>query len=293
MENLATVQPVPGKRLPSPVPERGAIEVEHCHLTPTRAQALLDTMGENRRPNDRHIKMLANDIREGFWKFTGQPIIINEFGALIDGQHRCQACVMANNPIEVLIVSGVRQACFDAIDQGKKRGAADIISIGGSTENASHIAAAIAYLLPWYADGILDGRRAHSELALSNVQIAASEPLFPQLIESVRLGRRARAKLFGNNAIHAACHYVFARRDRELADSLYEHAITGENIQRGDPAYAMRERLLAIRMTEPHRRTERARDIMSIVIHAWNASRRGQRPRTLRGMVNGSVPKIL
>ena len=67
------------------------------------------------------------------WKATGQPIIFDENGVLVDGQHRLWACLFSNTTIKSFVVTGVPAIpyLFAFIDNGKARNPAAALQTAG------------------------------------------------------------------------------------------------------------------------------------------------------------------
>ena len=62
---------------------------EFRKITPHMAEQLLSVNAdEQRNINKRRVDQYATDMAKGLWKANGEPIIIDERGRLIDGQHR-------------------------------------------------------------------------------------------------------------------------------------------------------------------------------------------------------------
>lgn len=108
------------------------IETKVETITPQMAQDYLGANVKNRTYNKRHARALAKMIQEGLWVFDANPIKFAENGFLIDGQHRLQACIIAQTPIKSLVVRGLPYEAFHNIDTGRARTAGDILSIEGS-----------------------------------------------------------------------------------------------------------------------------------------------------------------
>ena len=117
-------------------------------MTPEMATELIANQETNRHINKRNVEKLANDILDGEFAFNGVPIILNDEGRLIDGQHRCMACINTDTPIEVLFVKGVRTKSRLTIDVGRQRTIANQFKILG-VEHSSAIAFSVKMLLGW------------------------------------------------------------------------------------------------------------------------------------------------
>lgn len=114
-------------------------------ITPEMAQALLDTPGaKNRKLSNRRIGQYCSAIRNHQWVLTGEPILLDEKGNLLDGQHRLMACVQTTKPFHSVVLYG--KFHFKDMGQGKPRSGSDVLSIR-DVNSAVTIASAIRYII--------------------------------------------------------------------------------------------------------------------------------------------------
>lgn len=100
-------------------------------ITPEIAKAYLEHNTTNRNPNKNQVAYYARMMSEGKWVLNGESIIFDSEGNLIDGQHRLMAVVLANTPIQAIVVRDVEHEAFITIDRGKTRSISDAFSIKG------------------------------------------------------------------------------------------------------------------------------------------------------------------
>lgn len=98
-------------------------------ITPETAKKYLATMVVNRKRSLNHTNFLARQMQEGKWKLNGESIKFNTDGQLCDGQHRLEACILANTPFQTLVLRNCNPDDFTTYDTGKVRSASDVISI--------------------------------------------------------------------------------------------------------------------------------------------------------------------
>ena len=115
---------------------------EKILLSPEVAEELL----KNNYPLNRALSMpvvlkYADDIRAGRWNEEvsdiDQPLATDIYGRLIQGQHRCNAVIVAQKPIYTFIVRGVPEGYYEYLDGGFARSASTYLR----TKNANRIAA--------------------------------------------------------------------------------------------------------------------------------------------------------
>ena len=107
-------------------------------ITPDDARRLLDrTEGlgfTNRAIVKSRVAKLAHAITVGQWRVTHQGIAIGEDGAVLDGQHRLRAVIVADTAIESLVIHDADPETFVVLDTGAARTTADTLKIAGHTD---------------------------------------------------------------------------------------------------------------------------------------------------------------
>jgi hypothetical protein len=98
-------------------------------ITPGSAQTYLDTAAPNRNLRFVRIEQYEAMMRRGDWLQSGQGIIFDEKGRLLDGQHRLHAIIRADIPVLMLVVRNVRDVAQLVMDQGAKRALHDQIKL--------------------------------------------------------------------------------------------------------------------------------------------------------------------
>jgi hypothetical protein len=96
-------------------------------ITPALAVLLLPYRRANRRIVPRAMRTYASELELGSWMLTGQCIIIDDTGRLLDGQNRIGAVIETGIPMEVLVVQGIPHKNFEFIDNGIARSAKHVM----------------------------------------------------------------------------------------------------------------------------------------------------------------------
>lgn len=258
--------------------ERGKTEVfsEVVTVSPGLAAELLRRNDGNRSVRQTKAEQYAIDMREGRWAFNGEPIIISVDGKLNDGQHRLQAVIDANICVVFLLVFGLSRESRETVDQGAARGASDYLGMGG-LPNAT-TAAGIARLVLAYEQA--EGQSAESKL-ITNASVVervrADSGISTSAHFAVTTGRGGRNYVAG--VVIGFCHYLFTQIDADDANEFLTQVCTGQRLNAGSPALAVRERLLA----EGKSRQPK----IAIIFRGWNFYRRRMKVR------NTSLPKTL
>jgi hypothetical protein len=126
------------------------MKIEKIKVTPkTAAKWLESNMATNRNIRKSYIKMLAADMLAGRWKETGETIKFNPMRTLIDGQHRLSAVVESGCTIEMHVAWDVPSDAIMAIDTGRSRSAADIMTLQGTCKYPKQTPTLIRRIEAW------------------------------------------------------------------------------------------------------------------------------------------------
>lgn len=250
-------------------------------ITPKKAQEWLAHNTDNRPRRPKVVERYADAMKRGEWKMNGESIKFNCDGRLIDGQHRLLAIVSSGCTIETYVVRGLPVDAFDTIDQGAVRHLADVFARNGEV-NCHALAGAIRWL------GVLHDRMSWKNVGYTPEQAKAKLQDHPELRKSVSKVCSSNTKGLIPGSILAACHYLFSRKDADLADLFADSLIGGEGLKKSDPVYLLRERLIANGTAAAKLPRE---TIAALTIKAWNATREGKPMRTLK-WVEGDLPEI-
>ena len=123
-------------------------------VTPRLARQWLDVNFNNRPFSRAYVEELPRALRSGQFRTTHQGLAFDTQGRLRDGQHRLTAIVETGIAAEMLVSTGLTETELQAIDDGRRRTAQQVLSMlneGG----VSHFTTAIARELL--------SRRAHHE----------------------------------------------------------------------------------------------------------------------------------
>lgn len=254
------------------------MEVTIKQITPALAKSMLERNTGNRTVNQDHVLMLAREMSLGRWKLNGDTICMNG-ERMIDGQHRLLAVVKSGVTIETLVVEGLPSDVFNTKDIGKKRTAADTLSVLG--ENQCKSLAAALVVVDRYMTG-----RVGKQVRYTNTEIEDLLAKYPEVRRSVRVSWETK-KLVARSVL-TGCHYLFAKKDESAADQFVQQLISGSGIIEGDPVYVLRERILQNSLAKAKLSCDY---LMAIIIKAWNHKRAGNNIRSLRYREEGENPE--
>lgn len=261
------------------LPENEAI-TETWKITPELAGHILNTYHKfNRKLRPSVVDAYANDMKSGRWRFSGQGIIINADGGLDDGQHRLNAIISADTPVNMTVTVGTDPAAFHVMDTGRKRSPADALMIDG-VKNSQSIASTVTMI-------IMINRGTPKPAPSSGEimdELSRNEKTYQQ---AVALSQKIYAELKGSTTAYAAfCFLVLSRSKNrhKLADFISQIA-HGENIRRGDPAFAIRH-LIINRKIGGGNRYDRSSTINHL-LKAWERYVVGDKIQAFRGLPSG------
>lgn len=79
-------------------------------ITPEKAREYLRANTKNPRGQNvrmARVKQYARDMVNGMWELNGEAIVFDDHGVLKNGAHRLAAVVLANRPVEMVVIRGV------------------------------------------------------------------------------------------------------------------------------------------------------------------------------------------
>lgn len=265
----------------------GALTITFATITPETAQMLVDGMSGNRNPHRRQVEQLTRAMKNGDFTFNGEPIILGSNGCMIDGQHRCLACIAAGEPFETLVISGVNLEAFDTMGQSARRTAGDVFAISGVPY--ANLTAAMVRLIG--AHNERKGMWNNSNFAPSPRELERYREKLGDLSRHAHVGSKAGHVAKCPPAFLAAMHYLFCQKDTSLADKFFEQLTLGLHLSENDPVQKLRLRLTMNAKTR--RSSSSLAENYALFVNAWNAMRRGKKLTVLRGIYDGIVPEII
>lgn len=127
-------------------------------ITPAMARDWLKLNQGNRTLSKASVEEHVNSILSGDFYLTGETIKFDRDSVMIDGQHRLSACILANQPIESLVVTGLDPRVREVIDGNRKRTNTDVSVMRGADRNTATTAASAVRVLTSLRDKRINGR---------------------------------------------------------------------------------------------------------------------------------------
>lgn len=281
-------------------------------INPELANTMLKANFElNRNLKPLRVELFQREIEAGRFHATGQLLIFDELGYLIDGQHRLTAIVKAGRSAVMGIYYGVSIHVRPLIDQGIQRSGSDSLHIAGykapkSGGNATDMAAAIRIMR------VYDGRTpltAFFTTGLLQISGGETRDLYFEKYKdawfSTVPGKRAHlspAKL--PTSVGIPLHYLFSKAaSKGEADQFFAGLSTGENLS--GITLVLRNRLLNIAAAKKRVRgfdsvlrtsklnsSVTRKTYLALVVTTWNHVQAGRNPSKLVVPRDDVVPAI-
>jgi hypothetical protein len=203
-----------------------SISCEVKTITKEEAKSLLCDIA----PHQRAVKgwskgKLIHDMNAGEWWFTGTPIVLDEDGFVIDGQHRLNSFIESTmSELPAIIVSGVCREAYIAIDGGVGKSVGDLFKFK-EIPNANAAAATARWLLRY--DRSIDGQIFHSSLVTRTM----TEEAYLNRADSIQTSipeARTTGTFLGSVSMAAAVHVLISEAyGKEFAVEFFRSIETG------------------------------------------------------------------
>lgn len=249
-------------------------------LSPCAARLILERHNERNRCLKQHQeRFLRAQIVEGKFTYNGESVVFGDNNQLMNGQHRLNACVHAEVPIEVLLVFGVPAKAFVTIDQGARRSGADVLSIEGN-KSCTALAGCLRQIDAYFHDAIGKPHYGSTRTRNENSRFLDLLRQYPDAKQSVK--KMLPCKLTPPS-LAAALHCLFGMHDKAQADEFCDVVLDGvktdvDYTAAGRAAAMLREWLM--RQAISHKK-QPPHYTANVWIKAWNAGRTGVFPRLL------------
>lgn len=247
------------------------IEFEVRFINPEDALILLASQRRNRNISGSYVRQLAGEMNNDRWRLTGEPIKIDEDNCLVDGQHRLQACVLANKGFETVVATGVLADNQDMMDLGKKRTAANALQMHGMTD-ANNFAAAARLIMDYKSGRLERGKGYSGQTNSAVVQFAMNNIELENALSQARIFKNSPLL---QKSVATAAYYIFMEKDPGDTNAFMKSLAEGTGLETGNPILALRERLTVNQMQMKRKGAYiPAHMKLMMLIYVWNLYRR-------------------
>lgn len=248
-------------------------------ITPADAQHMLESNGSNRPLNENHVKRIARQITDGKWRFNGDTIKISSTNDILDGQHRLWAIIMAEVPVDSIVVRGIEPDAFATIDTLRKpRSGSDVLALMGVSGQRSTISVALQWLIRWQRKTLEVYRAPMNRLENSDIEQAFRDN--PGIARAAERGSKLRGVT--NPGLITFFYFILSNRNPDLAERLMHTLENPSGVGMDDPFFRLRAHFLS-----QHARKDTLVTI-ALMIKAANAAHKGKDVKVLTWRNQGS-----
>lgn len=251
-------------------------------ISPAQAKEYLERAIPNRRINDGTVTRYADDMQAGRWINNGQPLVFNEAGQLLDGQHRLRAVIVSGRTMAFLVVRGVPSVAMETLDTGRSRSTQDVLSLKGY-KNAASIAAAARII--WNYAASVGVTYTPSKPTL--VKFIDNHPKF--VLDAVPWVEGHKQNLFPRAPVAAVL--ALATESAQLNDEAKKFAdgiFYGEGLYKGDARFTLRRFMESLRARHTYSGSSVTVPVFAATARAWTAYSQGQSLEALKFAPNPS-----
>lgn len=272
---MDTTTLVPVKRPTGMVPPN--IATEWVYLTPERAEAYLARNRNNRAMAQGTVTKYARAMRNGYWHAVSDTIKFDTNGNMLDGQHRCAACVESGTAIWVLVAHGLDPESRPAIDAGRPRAAADTLRWAG-VEHYYHQIPPIARIAMARETGVLRNSLSRAKADMTNDEVLAWYLDNPDVEDAAAIAGAAAKAIEMRPGPVGYCTLLIRRIDPEATEE-FLNSMPG-NIDGGDRD-ARRVLMTYLRNARSQRRVLQEATQVYLLLKTWNLWRQGAQVKNI------------
>jgi hypothetical protein len=236
-------------------------------ITPDLAAKWLNHITNPRILSHGVIEAYARDMKAQDWPESGETIKWDVEDNCFDGEHRLRACVLAGVPFESWVIVGLPKQAKDTVDLGHKRTLAQVLRNNGE-RYGRNLAGAATLLWRWQRgrEALIDTtiRPTHAEL----IHLIDNDPQLRTSTELVHGSYSKAARLSRSATVPTLIHFIGSKNHGDKATAFVAQVHYGTDIDFGDPAYALREKL--IQLNQEQNRFKQ-REMLGLWIPSWNA----------------------
>jgi hypothetical protein len=240
-------------------------------ITPEMASALLERNSHNRPIRPADVRRYATSLRNDRWRYTHAGVALDSLGVLQDGQQRLKAIVETGITALMMVSAGMDPDNFAIIDTGRRRTAAQALTLAGAkyASWASGAARILHLYQTWGADMLTH----LNEPVDNDVILAVHASLDPDVLaqackDASLLNSEIRVGPMGALAAFYAIRATSSRPAHvELAQAFVEAVIYGTG--RDDPLYALHRQL--VRQAMPGVKKMNAAELFGLLLKGWAA----------------------
>ncbi|CAH1602682.1 conserved hypothetical protein [Vibrio jasicida] len=245
-------------------------------LTPPVIDLLLSRNVNNIPPVKGKIRLYAELMRAGDWKYNGDSLRVSARGVLLDGQNRLMAAKEAKFNLVSDIVVGLPDDVFNTIDQGRVRQRSHLLarSLGNtaSQSESNTISKAVSKIMKHdqgYSQMTGESRAARSKLLITPDLIYDYVENHPDILDEVKYVKDtfgSRSLLPQSTILYL--YHIGSRFDKEYTEIYLNKLLKSTGLKDGETLHHLNQAL--IRVKSKTVKWSRA-DIENTLIKVWNS----------------------
>lgn len=242
-------------------------------VSPVQAAYWLEHNAAIRLLSELEIVKMARDMTNDRWRLTHQGLAFDPDGWLLDGQHRLNAIVRSGKTVRMAVTRNLTREAFDGMDIGRSRRTADLIKIRLSVHAAHELEVITRRALVWQAGTFMS--RALRPTQAEILAAVEGENADLTLLTAAEYAASWKSRPVLTNSIAGFAWWLFNGCSPDHCQEFMFQMETGVGLDKGDPAYTLRERLLRERQKLKGKAHLKPEVPTALAIMAWNHYRRG------------------
>jgi hypothetical protein len=267
--------------------------VSFVSVTSAVAERWLAHNVHNRGISETGVLRYQDDMENGRFKMTGEPIQFSKSGVLLNGQNRLTALANCVPPTTIIftVVRGLDDDVQFMMDQGIKRTPGQQFGLIG-VKNAGQVASAARLSLVWEEGLLFSDSKVRRGVSLARVEEWVAESANVVALYNNYLAQTVR-QVGAKPAVAGAVAFQGLRIDPQAIIAFFQLLQARTNLPKGSPILALDNRLRRAR-TERFRVSQR--DELALFITAWNAWMKGESLAKLQmpkgGLTGSNFPSM-
>lgn len=234
------------------------------------------------------VRRFISKMQHGAWEDTSQPILLDIYGRLIDGQHRLEAFRSSGlEEIKMTVIVGVPPKVFPHLDEDVGvRTVKDLLYSSGCTKSrvaASAIRMMLAYALQ---ESLPPDSKSIISFGHYSPAIWKDDPKrvlrwwsanaeIVDHVATICTVKGATKEMLSPLMLFTGFYLWVAVEDQDKADAFFAKLIHGHDMGKMDPIRHLRQELAEIRARAKDRSLTPSYVYGALIIKAWNAYIRG------------------
>jgi hypothetical protein len=267
-----------------------AVKQKIMTITPQVAADFLLKNIRNRPLKTENVEFIAYQLKMGKWKTGPDAIAFDYNDNLINGQHRCEACIKTGISFESNVMYNLEPDAYNTIDTGIKRSGGDALSSLG-TGFPQVKAALIKMLLLHKKNNLVSQNEGGIKLKITNQMIVDFYTKNSKKVDAAtKTGQDVYSspnRLFSSATIGAFA-YIFNEIDEQDSALFFEMFKSGEGLSAKHPVLILRNQLIKD-LSGLKKYPTRVK--YEWLIECWNAYRANKTITRIIAKGNGTLPK--